>query len=374
MVRAFDCINSPYRDYLDKIEFRGFDGDGNFIVSVKRKYGPIASTAYTYFNICIPMVGDIGVRAFNEEEGPNKCWAFVRRYICDNKTMYYFWIAKNDSQIEPPKMNPDPEKYHVLYTVSGNEKDVYYIAQNQDDIDSDNAWCFIPATISQEIPYIFWGHPLSYKIDLEFGTGSCTIGWCNYNGDYFKTNEYQYSSFDGSYIVSAGGNSGGLFPYWGSANYNLNLDDIGEIQTCVTQSGILNYGTLIFNMSFTISTNPYGEVGNDPRQLEIHLGGGFYFLGDSNKFQGYGVSNAASAQYKFPFSIPVHDLSCVDERILTGKYGELVYAYSGAGYNSTCPNITDIQNFRCGISVGWSALSPKVTCTVHKWKVLGGCV
>ena len=380
---AYDCPGYEFRERGDQIEFNGIDANNDFSVSVRRKIGYPASTpTYFYFNICIPMNGDIGIRHFTTAEGLVDCYAFIRRYHCtDNRILYYFWIAYDINTIEPPKMNPDPTKYLTLYTVGG--KPIYYIAQNEVDILAGAAYSKIPSTMSHYIPYIFWAAPSSYKIDLTFVGGSVSIGWCNWNGTITNSGTFQYSMFDGSYIVDSPINLVGQSSYYSQGLYSLNLPNMASLKGCARYCGPcpIEYYDIAFDLYFRLGINLRQQV-NAGYAVEIGIAGGFReLLTNTTKF-----SSPNGAAYDYPFN-PVPQIKsngstfdCIDSRVLTGNYGRCTYAGDttsigcfpvGHG-NITCPNLVDL-NQRCGLNSTWSSIVAEVDVSVNSWGIDNGC-
>lgn len=375
-------------NYTDYIYLYGEEG-GVFKLIIARNIrigSPNLVPAYTFFTICIPMSGDMGVYQFTAEDGA-ACYAFVKKITClgSYPYKYYFWIANSSTATEIPFENIDKTNYIHLYTTAPTEFSdgirKYYLyrpsmLQYGGDVQPGTGLIpadafFLPITMNMELPTVFWASPSQYRVELDLD-GEFSLDWCSPFPPTMHTGfNFPYSSYNGTYILGSNGTTQ-FSPYFSSGGtYDSGINNIGSFSACFTEwapgggQQRVYYNVDVY-AQFTVS------VVADTVELFLNFTAKFTDSGLTFPLGGY-----TATIYIAPLSLDLFGynsvpLECVDPKILTGDYGlyNELSTVNGIGSGYSCP---PVDPWPCGQAISASNITGRVTVTVIEWKKKYGC-
>ncbi len=363
-------------DFGDAI-FLGGEENGVFKLLIRRLNDNLqflSSQPFVWFTICIPMNGDLGTYHFMSDSGKD-CYAFIKRAICGVNTHYYFWIGKTDSIVDIPFDTVNKNDYISLYGYPNvvNQTVISYIPKyyllrikkpgdsfTRDSGGGSVGFAIPPSMNYLELPYIFWAFPKKYSIEVKF-SGNLIGGWCDnryFPYPYIETVNYNYSNFDGTYLITVGGQSVETSKYWRSGFYDSSLVKVGEVFNCRNFSGLFKED-IVIAMEIIIG---------DGLSLSITNHSPFLNLGGASTSYDFSI-------FKDKLGPENNPILCVDDKIVTGQYGECIQTSTSVINNAHgCPATPDeIYNGNCGISMTFSSIGATAKVTVIEWELKFGC-
>ncbi len=383
--------NESYLPEFNDTIFLGGEQDGIFKLIIRRLNYHIdiaqnQANPFVWFTICIPMTGNIGSYHFESDETPTDCWGYIKKYICNSQTKYYFWLGKKSGMTEPPLDNVDKSDYLYIYnfpertTIGGPITSLipkYYLLRTRGLFENlvDNTEGFIiPSTMNINIPYVFWASPKTCSVNINFTSGKWRVGWCNLSNQVFDSVEIDYSQFNGTYILTRGTFVGPNQGYFDGMVYESDEITVGQIYQC--GGFFTQYYTVDIQCVFYLAISGFfNGVGVFGQLGDVTVG-----IVNTTDILNLGVYYTYH-RYNFPidFSGPSQqNIPCIDKKLLNGKYDTLVHTESQNQSNcgTGCPpNPIDTSGGgRCGIKCSFDDTIPEVTIEVIEWGGKYGCI